>query len=293
MAHDDHSHNGHNHAAAPPRPPAAFEVRILRQDAPGQPSYWERHRVEYEPEMNVISVLQRIAAQAKTVDGKEVAPVAWDSNCLEEVCGACTMLVNGQVRQSCSALVDRLLADRPGEIELAPMSKFPVVRDLCVDRSRLFRALQKVKGWIPVDGYYDVGAGPPVPPAIQERAYPLSECMSCGCCLEACPQYLKIEVERQPGEADAAYEQRKTEAYDRGFIGAHAIGQAMLFNLHPTGKNNAGERLAVLMDEGGLAQCGNAQNCVAVCPKKIPLTTSIARAGRATTVQMLKNWFGA
>jgi len=287
----DHSHNGHDQPAAP-RPPAAFEVRILRQDAPGQPSYWERHRVEYEPELNVISVLQRIAAKAKTVDGKAVAPVAWDCNCLEEVCGACTMVINGKVRQSCSALVDRLLADRPGEIELTPMSKFPVVRDLCVDRSRMFRALEKVKAWIPVDGYYDVGAGPPVAPAIQEQSYPLSECMSCGCCLEACPQYLKIELERQPGEGEAEFEARKTEAYDGAFIGAHAISQAMLFNLHPTGKNNAGERLNALMDEGGLQVCGNAQNCVAVCPKKIPLTTSIARAGRATTVQMLKNWFG-
>src|SRR5687768_478652 len=201
MAPHDHgpSHNGHDHA--PAARPTSFEVRILRQDAPGQPSYWERHRVAYEPEMNVISVLQRIAASAKTVDGKAVAPVAWDCNCLEEVCGACTMVINGVVRQSCSALVDRLLDDRPGEIELAPMSKFPVVRDLCVDRSRLFRALQKVKGWIPIDGYYDVGAGPPVALSSQEQSYPLSECMSCGCCLEACPQYLKIEVERQPEES--------------------------------------------------------------------------------------------
>jgi succinate dehydrogenase / fumarate reductase iron-sulfur subunit len=117
--------------------------------------------------------------------------------------------------------------------------------------------------------------------------------MSCGCCLEACPQYLKIELERQPGESDDALHERKTAAYDEAFIGAHAISQAMLFNLHPTGKNNAGERLGALMDEGGLQVCGNAQNCVAVCPKKIPLTTSIARAGRATTVQMLKNWFGS
>jgi succinate dehydrogenase / fumarate reductase iron-sulfur subunit len=147
--HDSPSHNGHDQGHARP---ASFEVRILRQDGPGQASYWERHTVAYEPEMNVISVLQRIAAQATTADGKKVAPVAWDCNCLEEVCGACTMNINGKVRQSCSALVDRLLDDRPGEIELAPMSKFPVLRDLCVDRSRLFRSLQKVKAWIPADG---------------------------------------------------------------------------------------------------------------------------------------------
>lgn len=280
---DTHS-NGH-HA------PDSFEVRILRQDAPGQRSYWERHRVKYESDMNVISVLQRIAAQAKTVDGKQVAPVAWDCNCLEEVCGACTMVVNGRVRQACSALVDRLLEDNATEIELQPATKFPVIRDLLVDRSRLFRALKKTKSWIPVDGYFDMGPGPRQSREQQELAYPLSECMSCGCCLEACPQYTKIELTQYEDESDEDFQARQTAAYDSGFIGAHAISQVMLFNTHPTGKMNAGERLDALTDQGGIQICGNAQNCVSVCPKHIPLTTSIARAGRATTLRMIQKWF--
>src|SRR5207253_3904312 len=196
MQHETHTHNGHDAEDGHPARPASFEVRILRQDGPGEASYWERHQVAYETEMNVISVLQRIAAKATTTDGQRVAPVAWDCNCLEEVCGACTMNINGRVRQACSALVDRLLTDRPGEIELTPMTKFPVLRDLVVDRSRLFRALEKVKAWIPADGYYDQGPGPRISQEAQENMYPLSECMSCGCCLEACPQYLRIEVER-------------------------------------------------------------------------------------------------
>lgn len=273
--------------------PDTFEVRVLRQDGPGEASYWERHTVKYEPDMNVISVLQRIAAKATSSDGKHVAPVAWDCNCLEEVCGACTMVINGKVRQSCSALVDRLLNDHPTEIELQPMTKFPVVRDLVVDRSRMFRALQKVKAWIPADGYYDLGPGPKVPAKVQEQTYPLSECMTCGCCLEACPQYLKIELTRDDDETEAQFAARKSRAYDEKFIGAHAISQAVLFNMHPTGAMNAGERLEALTQEGGIQVCGNAQNCVAVCPKRIPLTTSIARAGRATTFHVLKKWFGA
>ena len=278
MSHSEHS-----------GPHDYFEVRILRQDGPGQASYWERHRIRYEHEMNVISVLQRIAAQAKTVDGKGVAPVAWECNCLEEVCGACTMNINGRVRQACSALVDRLLDDNPNEIELQPMSKFPVTRDLVVDRSRMFRALQRVKAWIPVDGYYDLGPGPKQSVESQEVAYPLSECMTCGCCLEACPQYTKVEPVPRPGESDRDFPRRRNALYDESFIGAAAISQAVLFNTHPTGKNNSGERLDALMDEGGIQVCGNAQNCVAVCPKKIPLTTSIARAGRATTFHWLKS----
>ena len=111
------------------------------------------------------------------------------------------MLVNGRTRQACSTLVDRILEDSGGEIELRPMSKFPVLRDLVVDRSRMFRALQKIKGWIPVDDYADRGPGPKESPQSQEGRYPLSECMSCGCCLEACPQYSKVELHQFEGES--------------------------------------------------------------------------------------------
>jgi len=268
-----------------------FLVRIRRQDGPGRPGYWETHRVEREPDMNVISALQKIAAKAETADGKKVAPVAWDCNCLEEVCGACTMVINGHVRQACSALVDRLLQERPGMIELQPMTKFPVLRDLMVDRSRLFRALQRVHAWVPVDGYYDMGAGPQQMREEQEAHYPLSQCMSCGCCLEACPQFTKLEVNRQPNETDEQYHMRRDAIYDVHFLGAHAISQAVLFNAHPTGRNIASERLEALTSPGGIQLCGNAQNCVAVCPKQIPLTTSIARAGRSTTVHAIRRLF--
>ena len=178
-----------------------FEVRILRQDRPQAESYWERFRLEHEPGLNVTGVLQRIAAHPVTVGDYEVAPVAYDANCLEEVCGSCSVLVNGRVRQACSALVDHLLAESPGPIELRPMSKFPVVRDLVVARGRLFRALEKLHCWIEVDGYFDRGPGPRQSPNEQQQAYPLSTCMSCGCCLEACPQYKKIELKRQVDES--------------------------------------------------------------------------------------------
>jgi succinate dehydrogenase / fumarate reductase iron-sulfur subunit len=280
-----------NESASSKRRPEKINVRIKRQDGPGLPSYWERHQIAYEPDMNIISVLQRIAAQAKTIDGESVAPVAWDCGCLEEVCGSCTMVINGRVRQSCSALVDRLFEENASEIELQPMSKFPVVRDLMVDRSRLFHSLERVKAWVPVDGYYDMGKGPTVSRALQEQNYPLSQCMSCGCCLEACPQFTKIETHQRDGESQEEFQARKEESWDEGFVGAHAISQAMLFNSHPTGKNMASERLEALMGPGGIQACGNAQNCVSVCPKEIPLTTSIARAGRAVTVYSIKKFF--
>jgi len=284
---DNSSHASH----AAPVSTKKVRVKVLRQDIEGGESYWERFDIPYEANLNVISVLQKIAAQAKTADGRKVAPVAWDCACLEEVCGSCTMLINGRTRMACSALVDKILADEGGEIELRPMSKFPVVRDLVVDRQRLFRSLERVKAWVPVDDSFDHGPGPRISPEQQGDAYPLSECISCGCCLEACPQFTKIETVQKDSESDADFEARRRKAFDAAFVGPHAISQAMLFNSHPTGGMIADERMEALTGPGGIQICGNAQNCVAVCPKKIPLTRSIARAGRAATVWAFKRFF--
>lgn len=268
-----------------------LSVRILRQDRPDEASYWQRFRIRREPGLNITAVLQRIAVDPKTVADELVAPIAYEASCLEEVCGSCTILINGRTRQACSALVDRLLSEDPEEIELRPMSKFPVIRDLVVDRRRLFRALEKVKAWIPVDGYYDLGPGPRQSQQEQQQAYPLSECMSCGCCLEACPQYGLVNVRRSADEPDSDFKSREDATFDRKFIGAHAMNQVVLMNSHPTGRYNAGERLDAVMAEGGVQICGNAQNCTAVCPKNIPLTDSWGRIGRATTLHAIKKLF--
>lgn len=246
----------------------SVHIRIKRQDAPGQATRWETFEVPRRPQMNIISALQYIAANPRTIDGIDTTPPVWDSGCLEEVCGACTMVINGQVRQSCSALVDKLSPS--GEtISLEPMTKFPVVRDLWVDRSRLFEDLKKVKAWVPIDGTYDLGAGPPVSQELQEQRYPLSRCISCGCCLEACPQYTP----------------------DNQFIGAAVISQARLFNDHPTGAALKDERLEALKEPGGVSDCSKAGNCVEVCPKEIPLLESIASVQRQVTLYSIRKFF--
>lgn len=258
------------------KPGRSIRVKIKRCDGPGKPSRWETFSVKVDRGANVISVLQQIAASPTTVEGTKTTPVVWDSGCLEEVCGACTMVINGKVRQSCSCLMDDYAPSEGDEISLEPMSKFPVIRDLWVDRSRLFHNLERVKAWVPIDGTYYLGAGPREKPANQEVRYKLSECMSCGCCLEACPQF---NVEPNP------------DSWDSAFIGAHAISQARLFNMHETGAQLKSERLDELMGPGGVSDCGNAQNCVKVCPKHIPLTESIASIGRAVTIHSVRKWF--
>jgi succinate dehydrogenase / fumarate reductase iron-sulfur subunit len=108
--------------------------------------------------------------------------------------------------------------------------------------------------------------------------------------MEACPQYTKIELDREAGESEEAFASRRTAEYDQAFIGPAVISQAVLFNGHPTGKMSQEPRMEGLMGVGGITDCGNAQNCVKVCPKDIPLTRSIARAGRATSIHAIKRW---
>jgi succinate dehydrogenase / fumarate reductase iron-sulfur subunit len=75
-------------------------------------------------------------------------------------------------------------------------------------------------------------------------------------------------------------------------VGPAALGQALLFNMHPVGKALENERLDYLTSEEGLSACGNAQNCVKVCPKGVPLTRAIAQLNRDTTIYKIKKWVG-
>ena len=245
-----------------------FILKIYR----GEPSqqYWEEFELEVYAGINVISALMEIQKTPITREGKKTTPVAWEQGCLEEVCGSCSMLVNGQPRQACTALIEPYLK-QSNVVTLAPFTKFPLIRDLVVDRTSMFEVLKKVKAWVSVDGTWDTGMnGPKVSPEVQEALYVLSTCMTCGCCSESCPQV---------NEKSA-------------FMGPSAISQVRLFNDTPAGAIEKPQRLRAVLGEDGIAGCGNAQNCVRVCPKNIPLTESLALIGREATKQSLKDFFG-
>ncbi len=115
--------------------------KINRQDTPDSKAHWEEFALPWKPGMNIISSLMEIAANPVTRDGKRTTPITYDSNCLEEVCGSCAMLINGEARMACSALVDKL--EQP--IRLEPFSQVP-----CRPRSgrgsqRIFRKLESSK----------------------------------------------------------------------------------------------------------------------------------------------------
>src|SRR5690625_440700 len=241
-----------------------IKLIITRQDGPDQSSYKETFEVPYRPNMNLISVFMEIQRNPVNAEGEKTTPVCWEASCLEEVCGACSMVINGKARQACTALIDQL--EQPIRVE--PMNTFPVLRDVVVDRERMFDALKKVKAWIPIDGTHDLGPGTRIADNKRQEAYVLSKCMTCGVCLDVCPNV----------------------SDENSFIGPAALSQVRLFNSHPTGEMNKDERLEALMGDGGIEGCGNSQNCVQACPKGIPLTTSIAYMNKDTNKYMFRRW---
>lgn len=239
-----------------------YIIKIFR-GVPGE-QYWEIFELKLLPRDNVISALLEIQKHPVNISGEVVDPIAWEQGCLEEVCGSCALLVNKRPQQACSTIIKDHLIE--GTIHIAPLTKFPLIRDLMVDKSIMFDNLQKVRGWIEEDKK-NKGFGPSMSQQEQALMYSLSMCMTCGCCSEACPQI-----------------NEKTF-----FIGPAAIAQARFFNTYPK-ESHKEERIRQLMDEGGVGDCGHAQNCVKVCPKKLPLTESIAAMGKQATKQGFKDF---
>lgn len=245
-----------------------FILKIFRGSPEKQ--YWEEFELELKPFMNINSALMDIQKNPCNTKNEKVEPVVWEQGCLEEVCGSCSMLINGRPRQACAALVDQIIQSTGSHvITIAPFTKYPLIRDLVINRDRMFEDLQRIRAWVDADNSFDRGFGPKISPKVQEALYVLSTCMTCGCCVEACPQ---------------------VNSHSK-FIGPAAISQTRLFNSHPIGKFQSDNRLRVLMQEGGVSDCGNAQNCTRVCPKKIPLTESIALMGREVAKQGMKDLF--
>jgi succinate dehydrogenase / fumarate reductase, iron-sulfur subunit len=232
--------------------------------------YWDEFELQYRHGMNIITALMDIQKNPINVHNQRVLPISWEAGCLEEVCGSCSMLINGVPRQACTALIEEIIDTQTSTtITLAPFTKFPLVRDLVVDRSIMFSQIKKIEGWVEIDGYYTTGFGPNISQDKQQVRYYISCCMTCGCCSEACPQINSSS----------------------SFIGPSPIAQVRLFSIHPTSHLKTPQRLRILQGEGGIGSCGNAQNCQRVCPKKVPLTDSIAWAGKETLFQGLRDYF--
>ena len=120
-------------------------IEIKRQEDAKSSPYFQSIRLSPEKEnITVASLLREINASPdiRDVEGKEIPRISWECSCLQKKCGACAMLINGKPRLAC----DTFLRDnmKAGKLVLAPLSKFPVIKDLIVDRSIIYNNLKDI-----------------------------------------------------------------------------------------------------------------------------------------------------
>lgn len=240
-------------------------LRIRRQDGQNPRVEWDSYAIPRLPGMTVLGALKAIQRSPIAVDGRDKAPPAFEAGCFRGVCGACTMIINGRVRLACRTSVDEV-SPKGKPIQLEALTKFPLVRDLIVDRGQAERALREVNAWVQLETA--PSSRPREAPVQQRRLEALGRCIGCAACLEACPQY---------GEHS-------------DYLGPAALAQVARLNETQAGQWQRDDRLALVMAPGGIADCGKAQNCVEVCPVEVPVVDGLQQLARATTREMLLGW---
>jgi succinate dehydrogenase / fumarate reductase iron-sulfur subunit len=235
-------------------------LKIKRQTSPEDKPYWESFSLNYKDDDTILSLL----IQLENPSGNS-SPVHHECNCKEEMCGTCTLRINGVPRLSCSTRITDLPKSLPKKpIVLEPLEKFGVIKDLTVDRSRISSSLTRVKKWVETDNLF--GSKVNYQPKIQREIYSYAKCINCGSCYDACPRTNKLE---------------------NHYIGPAAIAHVITMNDHPLGKESSNERLKAISGKDGLPKCGKAMICDKVCPKKVPLVRSITRANREVISKIL------
>lgn len=243
-------------------------IRVHRQEGPGCAVFVQEFDVVLRENLTVAAALHAIAARPITIHGETVAPVVWDaSGCGSQHCGSCLMLIGGKPRLACMTAV----ADLVWPVELSPLTKFRLLRDLLVDRAVLNEDLTRLGSGTALDLLFPERLSTLLPqvPSRQILAAELSRCTFCCACLEVCPSF----------------------AQDR-FVGAAVLNRVRVDRGRDVDPQQAGKRLDSLMQPGGIAGCNLSGDCIKACPEKIPLTESIAQLNRDLTRHALRSFFG-
>ena len=165
-------------------------------------------------------------------------------SCLQGICGACAMVINGKPALACETFTRDL---KGKDIEIRPLRKFPVIHDLVVDRTFIHENLKQADIYI---GEYQ-----PAADNDHDHQYAAAKCLKCGLCLEICPNYVN----------------------GRTFYGAVFANDCYL----AASRNRAEDgRIRALYAEHFGKTCSKSLSCMDVCPMKIPTLASIARLNR-------------
>lgn len=236
-----------------------IKLKVWRQNGPNDKGHFENYEMNEVPTAASFLEMMDMLNEKLLAEGKE--PVAFDHDCREGICGACSMFINGRAHGPDTSVTTCQLHMRKfndGEtITVEPWRSkgFPIIKDLMVDRSA-FDLIQQAGGYISIN----TGSAPdanaiPIHKDIAEEAFDAAACIGCGACVATCKN----------GSAML-------------FVAAKVSHLALL----PQGKVEAKERaqkMLAKMDELGFGSCSNTGACEVECPKNVSIA-NIARLNR-------------
>ena len=245
-----------------------LRLKVWRQKGPS----FEGKLVDYDLE-NVnpdMSFLEMMDTLNEKLIKKGEDPIAFDHDCREGICGACSMTINGDPhgpKKGTTTCQLHLRHFKDGDtivVEPFRAKAFPVIKDLMLDRCAFDRVMHS-------GGYISVSTGSapdansiPISKSSADKAFDFATCIGCGACVAACKN------------ASAML-----------FVGAKVSQLEML----PQGRIEKDKRalnMVTTMDKEGFGACSNTGACSAACPKEISLE-AIANLNRSYLKATLKN----
>ena len=229
-----------------------LKLRVWRQkNSADKGRFQEYEAKDVNPDMSFLEMLDTVN---EGLNQKGEEPIAFDHDCREGICGMCSLVIDGiphgPNRGTATCQLHMRYYKNGDVITIEPWRAraFPVMRDLCVDRSAFDRVIQ-AGGFVSVNtgGAPDANALP-VPKDSAELAMDAAACIGCGACVAACKN------------ASAML-----------FTAAKVSHLALL----PQGQTERKERVKKMvaqMDKEGFGNCTNQFECQAVCPKEISVS---------------------
>lgn len=225
-----------------------MRIKVLRQESPDAEPFWEEFDYDGSRDTTVSGLLDYLNTHYRegVVDDAEhtAGPISWECSCLQGVCGACAMVINGMPALACDTFLRDLSGD---EVTLQPLRKFPVIRDLVVDRTSIHENLKRFNVFI---GEYRPKDGED-----HELQYEAAKCLKCGLCLEICPNYTTGNT----------------------FFGAVFANDCYI--VHARNRKKSRDIKKAYAQHFGNA-CSKSLTCMDVCPMRIPTIASMARLNR-------------
>lgn len=236
-----------------------FEILRYRPETDEAP-HFETFEVSYRHETSVLDALNDIRDH-------QAHDLSYRSSCRMAVCGSCGMMINGEPHLACKTFV-RDYADVE-TIRIEPLENFPIERDLVCDISDMVEKIERVKPYIiPIDKNKPLTEDHIQSPKQLEKYRQFSQCINCGCCYAACPQY----------------------KLNKSFIGPAALSLLYRYN-HDNRDAGTPQRMEILNQDSGVWSCTLVGYCSEVCPKLVDPASAIQLGKEASSIDFFKHLF--